>query len=151
MTWTYGGNPGTSTAAERRDAVRFLVGDTDTNDQQATDEEISFSLSQASNNVYSAAASIASSLMGKYARLVDVSFGEVKTSYSQRMANYKALRDKLRVDASRLGSLGLPEAGGISIADMESAREDSDRVRPYFREGQFDNPPRSTRDQDYYD
>jgi len=48
MTWTYGGAPGTTTSATRRDAVRLLVGDTDTTDQQITDEEIAFGLSQAS-------------------------------------------------------------------------------------------------------
>ena len=40
MTWTYGGAPGTTSSATRRDAVRLLVGDTDTTDQQVSDEEI---------------------------------------------------------------------------------------------------------------
>ena len=47
MAWSY--NPaqlGTSTAAERINSVRLLLGDTDTADQQVQNEEITFGLSQ---------------------------------------------------------------------------------------------------------
>ncbi len=38
MAWTYGGDP----SANARDAIRFLIGDTDTNDQLLNDAEIAW-------------------------------------------------------------------------------------------------------------
>ena len=55
MTWTYGNDPTNSS----RDAVRYLVGDTDSNLAFVTDEEIAWALSQNSNNAYAAAAAVA--------------------------------------------------------------------------------------------
>ena len=143
MTWTYGGTPGTATAAERRDAVRLLIGDTDTNDQQVPDEEITFALAQASDDVYGAAAVMARTLAAKYARLVDVSFDSVRTAYSQRREQYLVLAQQMEVEAKKrgLGGLGLPGAGGISIDTIEGVRQQTDRPSSAFRMGMFDNPP----------
>jgi hypothetical protein len=45
MAWSYNpSNLGTDTGAERLNVVRYLVGDTDVNDQQVQDEEITFAL-----------------------------------------------------------------------------------------------------------
>lgn len=144
MTWTYGGAPGTTSAATRRDAVRLLVGDTDTTDQQTSDEEIAFALSQGSDDVYIAGAVICRALSGKFARLVDTSVESVSSSYSQRATQYAELAVRLTQDSKRLGSggLGVPDAGGISIADMISVESDPDRVPGAFRIDQFNNPPR---------
>ena len=150
MTWTYGGAPGITSAATRRDAVRLLVGDTDTTDQQITDEEITFALSQGSDDVYVAGAVICRALSGKYARLTDSSVESVSASYSQRAAQYAELAVRLTKDSKRLGSVGLgvPEAGGLSIADMISVESDTDRVPNAFRTDQFVNPPRFSLPQD---
>lgn len=144
MTWTYGGAPGTTTAATRRDAVRLLVGDTDTSDQQVTDEEIAFALSQTSDDLYNAGALICRVLAGKYARLVDTSFETVSSSYSQRATQYAALAVRLSKEGKRIGSVGLgvPVAGGLSISEMEGVESDTDRVQSAFRVDQFSNPPR---------
>lgn len=144
MTWTYGGAPGTTSAATRRDAVRLLVGDTDTTDQQTSDEEIAFALSQGSDDVYIAGAVICRALSGKFARLVDTSIESVSSSYSQRATQYAELAVRLTKDSKRLGSggLGVPDAGGMSIADMISVESDPDRVPGAFRIDQFNNPPR---------
>lgn len=137
MAWTYGESPGTDTDSGRRDAVRLLIGDTDTNDQQLQDAEVDFALSQANNAVYSAAAIAARAIAGKYGRLVDTSFDSVKTSYSQRRDQYLVLAQNLEKQAKKYGSLGVPVAGGISISDMDSVEEDDDRPKPAFRRGQF--------------
>jgi hypothetical protein len=139
MTWTYDGTPGTATAAGRRDAVRMLVGDTDTTDQQSTDEEIAFALDQASNGVYGASAIVARSLAGQYARRVDTTFGSVSSANSQRSKSYLDLatryeREALTKDGSGLGA---PSAGGISISAMDSVEDDSDRVEPAFKRDMF--------------
>lgn len=143
MTWTYDGSPGTATAAERRDAVRFFTGDTDTGDQQVTDEEITFSLAQTSNDVYMAAARIARGLSAKFARKADTSFESVKTQFSQLQEHYHKLAAKLEQDAAIYGTAGvaIPAAGGISIDGIEAAEDDDDRPQPAFRRGMWDNPP----------
>jgi len=144
MTWTYGGAPGTTSAATRRDAVRLLVGDTDTTDQQVTDEEIAFGVSQAADDIYNASALICRALSGKYARLVDTSVESVSSSYSQRAQQYAELAVRLIKEGKRLGSVGLgvPVAGGMSISEMQSVEDDIDRVPAAFRVDQFSNPPR---------
>ena len=142
MTWTYDGSPGTATAAERRDAVRLLVGDTDTNDQLATDEEITFALSQGNDNVYLAGGIIARSISASFARRADMSIEGLRVQYSQRASGYEKLAIKLDREAKRKGgSLAAPAAGGISIDQMDSVEDDDDRPRPSFRRKQFDNPP----------
>jgi hypothetical protein len=144
MTWTYGGAPGTTTSATRRDAVRLLVGDTDTTDQQVSDEEIAFALSQTSDDIYNAGALMCRTIAGKYSRLVDTSIESVSSSYSQRAKQYSELAVRLVKEGKRLGSVGLgvPVAGGMSISEMESVEDDLDRVPSAFRVDQFSNPPR---------
>jgi len=141
MTWTYTGTPGQDSAAERRDAARLLVGDTNTNDQQVSDEEIAFYLSEASNNTYRAAAIAAQGLAAKYARSVDTAFEGVRSSYSQRATHYKQMALQLEAKAVSAGGLGMPSAGGISISEIERVDNDTDRVKPVFKQGQFSNGP----------
>jgi hypothetical protein len=142
MTWTYTAAPSTTTPEGRRDAVRVLIGDTDTTDQQITDEVIAFALDQSGDEVYEAGAIIARSLAAKYARLVDTKVEDVETKYSQRRDTYMQLARDLEAQAEKYGSssLGVPIAGGISISEMEAARDDTDRVPALFKVGQFDNP-----------
>lgn len=144
MTWTYGGAPGTTTSATRRDAVRLLVGDTDTTDQQVSDEEIAFALSQTSDDIYNAGALMCRTIAGKYSRLVDTSIESVSSSYSQRAAQYLELAARLVKEGKRFGSVGLgvPVAGGMSISEMQGVEDDTDRVPSAFRVDQFSNPPR---------
>ena len=136
MAWTYNGSPGTSTAPARLDAVRYFIGDTDTTDQQLQDAEITFCLAQTSDDVYLAASLAASSLSAKYGRLVDTVLdnSNVRASYSQRQKNYSDLSRQLEKKAVRFGSksLGLPEAGGLSIAEVLSVQTNPDRVVPMF-------------------
>mgnify|MGYP003118570883 CR=1 FL=1 len=73
MTWTYSGDPD-STAL---DAIRFLIGDTDTNDQLLSNEEISWVNSEASGSstattaLYDAAMRCCLTIASKLAREAD--------------------------------------------------------------------------------
>ena len=143
MTWTYSGDPSGSS----RDAVRFLVGDTDTNDQQITDEEIAWALTQRSNT-YLAAALIAERIAAQYARKVDKSVDSLSISFSQRQEHYLALARQLKRDATK----GLaPFAGGVSRSDVESRNADSDRVGPDFKRDQYRYPGLGDTDRDDYE
>lgn len=101
MTWTYSGNP----AAAPRDTVRFLCGDTDTNNQQITDEEIAFLLGQWNSDTYIAAAEACMAMASKYATKADSSrsVGDLSIS-TQYQAQAKGLMDRatqLRTQAAR--------------------------------------------------
>ena len=85
MTWTYT-DPATST----RDELRFMVGDTDTDDQLLSDEEIAYLL-VAWINVPVAASKAASAIAARFSRLADKSVGELRISLSQKVASYRQL------------------------------------------------------------
>lgn len=116
MTWSYSNTDlDISTSTGRLNIVRFLVGDTDTTDQQVQNEEITFALSQATNDVYSAAAYIARSLSAKFSRLVDVDLdGQLAESYSQLQKHYSDLAKQMSDQKLEAGgaSLGV-SAGGL--------------------------------------
>ena len=132
---------GTTTASGRRNAVRFLVGDTDVLDVQAKDEEIAFALAQCSDNIHHAAAYVCRTIAAKYARRVDTELdGALSASYSDLHTHYISLADTLEAEAKKQSGLGV-KAGGISEAAISVVRQDTDRVTPSFRRDRFRNPP----------
>ena len=123
------------------DAVRFLLGDTIT-PQQITDLEIQFALDQ-NPNIYAAAALCARALAARYARQVDTRFETIDSKYSQLRSSFEMLARSLEQQAKRGGGLGAPVAGGIRQSEVENARLDGDRVKPFFYDNLFTNPPPS--------
>jgi hypothetical protein len=121
------------------DAVRFLVGDT-ASPFELSDTEILFALDQDANT-YAAAAICARALSARYARQVDTKFETVESKYSQLRDSYEHLARSLDIQAKRRGGMGLPIAGGISNAEVETVQSDPDRVKPFFKENLFNNPP----------
>jgi hypothetical protein len=121
------------------DAVRFLLGDT-TAPTQLADMEIQFALDQTSN-IYAAAALCARALAGRYARQVDEKFETIESKNSQLRSNYEMLARQLDQQARMKGGIGLPVAGGISRTEVDAAHGDTDRVKPFFYDAQFTNPP----------
>lgn len=124
------------------DSVRFLVGDMDLVSPQLTDPEIQFALDQ-NPNLYGAAAICARALSARYARRVDTKFETIESKYSQLRDSFEQLARSLDQQAKRGGALGAPIAGGISKAEVENARLDADRVKPFFYDSMFANPPAS--------
>lgn len=141
MTWTYSGNP----ASSALDAIRFLIGDTDTNDQLLSNEEIAWLNTEASgtstgtNALYDAAYRSCLAIAASLARLADKSIGDLSVQLSQKAAGYRATATEMKALSYRKGLVPTPYAGGISISDKDIDDEDSDSVRPYFRTGQFEN------------
>ena len=141
MAWTYSGDPSSSA----RDAIRFLVGDTDTNDQLVTNEEIAWVNNQvsgsdtATTDLYSAAYRTMITIASKFSRLADQTVGDLKVSLSQKADNARTQADELKALAAREGMVPVPYAGGISVSDKQVDRANSDRVDPFFTSGQFAN------------
>ena len=143
MTWTYDNAPGTTTAAERRDFVRFNLGDTDTNDQIVTDEEIAAALASASDDVYLASAIVARAIAAQFARASDISMGEGALAISDRAISeaFLELAKRMERQAKKFGTaaIGVPAAGGLTKSELETLDQDPDWNEPKFREGQFVN------------
>lgn len=101
MTWSYSGNP----ASSNLDKVRFLVGDTDTNNQLLRDAEINWLLSEWNNNVYVAAAHAAYSLSAEFSGKSDFSRSvgdlSLSTQYGQQAERYGSLAKRLQVQAAQ--------------------------------------------------
>jgi len=133
MSWSY-----SAALATDKDRVRFLIGDTDTNDQQLQDEEITWLLTQRSNFTL-AAADGARALAAKYARMVDTTNLSLSVSASQRSEAYKALADQLEAKAAALAGAEM-DVGGITIAGKVTLASDSGAVQPNFAIGQDDEP-----------
>lgn len=141
MTWTYSGDPSSSV----RDAVRFLVGDTDTTDQLLQDAEIDWVITQAGPSpatgdvIYEAAHRCCHAISGKFAREADKEIGDLKVSLSQRAAAYNRLAADMKALALRLGNTPVPYAGGLTWSDKSIDRDNPDLIPASFRSGQFIN------------
>lgn len=131
MPWTYSGDPSTS----EKDALRFLIGDTDPDDPLLSDSEVEFLINRM-RDVDLAAAEAAYSLAGRYSRMADKSVGDLSISLSQKAAAFLELADKLRRKAQ---VLAVPFAGGISLKQKATIEADSDRVPPAFSRDMFKN------------
>lgn len=100
MTWTYSGNP----SASNRDAVRFLIGDTDSTNELLQDGEIAFLLSQANDDIYSAAASGCDVLASKFSSKSDTSKSvgdlSLSTQYGSQAGQWREQAKMLRARAA---------------------------------------------------
>ena len=133
----YGNDPGTGTAAQRRDAVMMYVGDTVASAMMLTDEVYDFLLLQAGDDLLAAAINAARSIGANFARQARVAHGPSNVDPTKRADHFFALADRLE---GEVGLLASADAGGISIADKEATAADTDRVRPSFAIGMDDNP-----------
>lgn len=141
MTWTYSGDPSSSA----RDAIRFLVGDTDTTEQLLSDEEIAWVNTEASgsatstDSLYDAAYRCCLTIASKLAREADKQIGDLSVKLSQRAQAYRDQAATISELVSREGGVPVPYAGGITISDKEIDEQNSDLFRGWFASGQFEN------------
>ena len=137
MSWTYTQNPANS----NKDAVRFLVGQTSTNDPVLVyDQEIDYVLTQ-EGGVYCAAAAIGRSMLQRFSAVdpLSLTVGNLSETYGDRSIRLQnALRGLERQCALRSA---LPSAGGIVLADKLAREADTSLVPPIFKIGMDDNPP----------
>ena len=117
--------------------ARFLIGDTNANDQQLQDEEIQFTLTIRAS-IWGAAATCCESISANLSRKADTTTGELRTLYSSLSRAYHARAMAYESKSVELGG-ALPFAGGISIAQKILAETDPDRVSPDFSRGLQDN------------
>jgi hypothetical protein len=143
MAWSYNASDlDTTTASGRLNTVRLLLGDTDTNDQQVQNEEVTFALAQANDNVYFAAAWLARTVAAQYARKVNTSLdGALSADYSDLQKQYLGMAETLEYQGKKSGAVLGVVAGGITKSGITTVRENTNRVEGSFRRDRFRNPP----------
>ena len=144
MTWTYSGNPASST----RDAVRFLVGDTDTTDQLISDEEIAY-IVQENPAINRSASESARAIAAKFARLMSRSIGGLSADFSAKYRQYLELADNL-LSKDELKPVSL-YISGFTRSAKEAVELDIDRESTFSRKGIMDNPRSVPADDSPYD
>lgn len=103
MSWTYSADP-TSSA---KDAVRFLIGDTDETNQLVEDEEIYFNLLEVDQNIYRAASNTCYNLAARYtgeAQSTSKSVGglSISKSFGDKAQRYERLAKDLLMRSRRV-------------------------------------------------
>lgn len=135
MTWSYSGSPGDSTL----DEIRFLIQDTDTDDQLLSNEEITY-LADAYGDAYSAAVAAVGVLIAKASKVVEESktVGDLSLSVKSgaRLAQWQALMESLKAERFRRYPAApvVNENSLLSTAERAVEDEGSD-----FVVGQMDN------------
>ncbi len=139
LPWPYSPGPPPVAPQGCIDTVRFLIGDTDTTDQQLSDSEIVGVLNQNQGDPYQSAIEGCRYLAAAYARQVDKTTGDFHIAASQRHKAYLDLIKSLSAQSIRFGT-PRPFAGGISESDKEANVENDDLVQPAFTRGMHDDP-----------
>lgn len=90
------------------DRIRLMIGDTDNNELDLSNNTINYYLTTAKGNETKTALLCINALLVKYARYDNEVVGEVEVDYRRRYENYLSLKKQLEV-----GSIGFFYAGGI--------------------------------------
>lgn len=136
MSFTYLGDLSTNL-----DKVRFAIGDTDATTALFTDAEINGALTVYGTPLNTAAA-LADAQSAKYSRIANLSIDGASFQYSDRARMFRELAVRLRAQAATAddGNLASPFVGGVSMADMDAQRDNSDREPNRFEVGMHDFP-----------
>jgi len=138
MTFTYSGDPSTST----RNEVRFLINDIDDTDALFSDEELDYLIDEWGTNVYEIARGACEVLISRFTRLADnssKSVGDISVSesYSAKVTQYQELADSFLARRLRKAPPTI-KANADSLKSTDD-RDISDYNTDFFA-GIHDNP-----------
>jgi hypothetical protein len=138
MTFTYSGDPSTST----RNAVRFLINDTVSTDALFSDEELNYLISEWGTNVYEISRAACEVLVSRFSRLADStskSVGDISVSesYSAKSKQYQDLANSFLARKMR-------KAPPTMWAKTDALKSTDDKTTTDYNTdfvvGQMDNP-----------
>lgn len=129
MTWTYDSTDLSTDLAK----VRLDIGDTNTNDQGLTDEEINRFLD--SYSLAGATLRSAQALYAKWVRDVDRSNLGMSAQRSQKLQH---LMDIIKELQKRTGRRAAPFLGGVSQDNKDTLNSSEDFIQPAFQRGAWD-------------
>lgn len=141
MTWSYN----LASLSTPLYAVRLLIGDTDTTNQQLQDEEITFFLSQYNNGLtyvdqIKTAIDCVTVMGQKAADLIrEEETGDVRVQLFERSKYLESLLDRLKALLKSKQPISA-FCGGISLDGIRSRNEDSDRNPNRISQRIHDNP-----------
>lgn len=130
--WIYTGDPGTRNI----DAIRLLIGDTDSTDQLITDTEIQYLLTR-HGSVNRTASEACRAIAAKFARLMNRSIGGLSADFSQKYHQYMALADSLLTKEET--EPVSPFTSGWKRSVKEAREADTERETTFGRKGIHDN------------
>lgn len=141
MSWSYlSSAPGSSD----RSWIRFRIQDNSSDDQLLSDEGLDLLLADAGRE--KSAVQAARTIAAQFTRRANKEVGKLKIRMGDLAKQYFDLADSLEFEFSASltgGGTGM-YAGGTSLDDINTEREDPDRPPPSFETGQFEFP--GTRD-----
>ena len=132
MAWSYSGDPSRST----REAIRFSVGDTDTNDQFVRNAGMDYLITQHAT-VNRTASEVARAISAKFARLMSRSIGGMQADFAAKYRQYAELADDL-ITKEETEPVS-PFASGWKRDAKEARMEDTNREPLAIRKGSMDN------------
>lgn len=137
MSWSY------AASTQALDQVRFRIGDTNSTAQLVSDEDIRLALTLASNNVLSAAVSVAESqaaLATREGSMVKVGDFSINRG-SQTEAGWLAIANNLRAQQARSAGVFV---GGQGVTDKQTRTDDTTITKPSFTRDLFTQAQAST-------
>ena len=117
MSWEYQGP-----SASEKDEVRFLIGDTDVEDQLLSDEEITYLVDKwltVHGTIFYVASIACETIAGKLAREISYSADGVSVSLSELQEKFERQAETLRAQHKELLVGGIPDVGGISAYEEQ--------------------------------
>ena len=141
MAFTYSGDP----ASSNRDAVRFLLDDTNSTAAEFQDAKVAWMLAQ-KPNVYRAAAQGARRRATQATEgVASKTVGGLTLTYSERATKWLDIAESLEAQANKgAGGAIAPYSGGISKIDKELVASDDDFDKPDFYRDMWTNPGSET-------
>jgi prophage antirepressor-like protein len=118
--------------------VRYLIGDVDSDEQLAQDEELEYCMAS-NSSIYYAAAQAAEAIAARFAKEVAKTVGPLSRNLGERSVQYEALAKRLRSTAGRKTATA-PLLFGNSYAEKESDSADTDKIGTAIKIGGMDNP-----------
>lgn len=121
MSWTYSGDPSDGGV----DEVRFLVQDTDPNDQLITDEEIEYLIAKwepVYGSALMTASMVAEVIAAKFTREVAYAADGVSVGVQELQSKYDQLAMSLRDQYKQYDIGGGPEVSGVLYSDQPDPR-----------------------------
>ena len=125
MSWSYSGDP----RKDPKDAVRFLIGDTDREEPFAEDEEIFWLLDMWGGNIQMAACQALQGIITKLSGSVDIKIGGIEEKNNQRIKNLENALTKLQSMVVYTPSV---YCGGIDAVEKENWEENDAIIKPKF-------------------
>jgi hypothetical protein len=129
MSWTYSMNPATSP----KDAVRFLIGDTNIDNQIIQDEEIQFNLAEVNNEIYRAASNTCYNLASYFTGLAQsesksVGGLSISKSLGDRAQRYERMAKDLLIRSRRVA----PPTGNAASSALGAEFTIPGEFDPYY-------------------